>query len=90
MSSFSTQATASHRYYMNKTKAEIRQRIKDMIEQIDEERLNEKVRLVGAHWAVDFLWFHKIGCPEVFDYFSKRDLATIAMQAHEFMPDPEP
>ena len=90
MPTFSTNATASHRYYMNKTKAVIRQRIIDMVEQIDEKLINDKVRLVDVHWAVDFLWFHKIGCPEVFDYFSKRDLATIAMQAHEFMPEPTP
>ncbi len=90
MSTFSTQATASHRYYMNKTKAEIRRRIMDMVEQVDEKLIDDKVRLVDVHWAVDFLWFHKIGCPEVFDYFSKRDLATIAMQAHEFMPEQTP
>lgn len=90
MTTFSTKATASHRYYMRKTKADIRLRIKGMIEQIDEKLLEKHVAGLGAHWALDFLWFHKIGCPEVFDHFSKQDLATIAMKAHDFLPEPAP
>lgn len=43
--SFETHATASHRYYMRKTKAEVVRRIRDLLDQIPMEMVRELARI---------------------------------------------
>lgn len=88
MSIVSSQATASHRYYMNKTKQAIRQRIKEMTELIpidvsEHAMLNDKPDC-PALW----IWFLKIGVTDAIDgSWRKDELATIAMKAHSLLPE---
>lgn len=105
MSTFRTSATASHRYYKRKSKDEIRRRIRDMLVSIDEDALAKAMvktseeeakaavqdrRPYNATWPITWLWFEKIGVPDALDRWSKDELATMAMKAHDFLAEPAP
>tara|TARA_R110002111_G_scaffold249157_1_gene312990 strand:- start:181 stop:456 length:276 start_codon:yes stop_codon:yes gene_type:complete len=89
MSIVSTQATASHRYYMRKTKAEIRLRIRDMVDMIP----SDVIEYASMHDKPDTpalgLWLLKIGIYDALEGWDKHHLATIAMKAHSLLPEEE-
>lgn len=85
---FETHATASHRYYMRKTKAEIVQRIRDMLTGIPDKMVDQLPRETMLQEAVRRIlvllksesWF-AVDERTVYKYA----LASAAMLAHELL-----
>lgn len=94
MSIVETHATVSHRYYMRKTKAEIVQRIRDMLREIPismVEKVSEQTFFEGQYDRHRCLWVvakHRqepLKIPRPDKMYDKRTLASAAMLAHELL-----
>lgn len=96
MSVIEIHATVSHRYYMRKRKAEITQRIDDMLARIPRGVVREHFNLNQQSLPAIILYYRKIGSRTVLpDHFLKFHVASAAMLAHDLidrcdrMPAPE-
>lgn len=82
MSTFETHATASHRYYMRKTKAEIVQRICDMIQMLPRNMRPDPATARPPEITLFWVW---VDGSESTRFLRKTDLAGAAMLAHELL-----